>query len=279
MRGLVCSCVLVTAACIVPNPAYQDEAGSTTEEADVDADADSNAADDSDSEGAGSESGEPGECLMHPARPLRITVKRDDVPWDPECPEGAGHTVEIGLGNNAYLPGLARILHPECGECFCPPDASMVEIDMGADVAFADGVALPGCTELSLWTRMGADGCEWAGVLVTLQDSALPAYIASNELTVMPLFFIEGQPLTLGLDDEAPCTDRDVCDDELPPGRYALDVLDQAVVTVDDSPRDIEVALSPGAPPETYVFDNRESSLNLECAPQVSWTAQLRPPL
>lgn len=269
--------MLVLAACTAPNLAYQAfddaEVGSTT---------DDTATEGADSEGADSESTEPGECIMHPARPLRITVEQEQgemiVPWEPECPDGAGTKIDIDFGNDAYPFGQGVIEHLVCSTCPCPGTSPLVRIDMGADIAFADDVGLPGCTRISLWTRMGASGCEWAGVVVTAMGSALPAYIASNELAVPPLAFVADQPLTLGLEDEAACTDRDVCDGERHPGRYALDVLGQAIVPVDDPPRDIDIALVEGAPTETYIFDNRESSVSLDCAPQVSWTAQLRPP-
>jgi hypothetical protein len=275
MRGLVASFVLALAACTAPNLAYMafddaaGEAGST---------ADGTGTVTSTGEGAGSESSaEPMECQMHPPRSIELTVAMEGgEPWEPECPDGQGHVVGIALGRNMFPPG--SIEHQLCdpGVCPCPLDSPLLRIGLG-DLVFAEGVPLPDCSRVDLWTRMGPRGCEWAGVMLTPPGSALPDFMAANELSVAPLYFIQGQPLTLALVDEGACRGHDACDDGRLPGHHALDVLGQAVVTVDASPRDIDIAFLMGGATETYVFDNRESSVTLECEPRVSWTAQRRP--
>lgn len=260
MRGVACIGVLLgLAACTVANPAYQasDEgsavegSGSTTEVPSAE------------SSTADTEVGSSGElaCELHPFAPINVRVTGTEL--QPSC-DPPGSMMSLGQGNNQFMGGNV-IRHSKCEVAMCPcTNESFFDIELGADVQFADGVPLPGCGDVQLWSALGPDGaCAWAGVVLFHEDTYLPDYIASRTLGVPPL------GLELELVEERACPELGQCL-QRPPGRYALGVLDE-VVAAEEMPRNIEVALGLG---ELYLFDNRMSSINASCELELAWTAQ-----
>lgn len=265
MRGRASVVVgLALAGCTAQNPAYE---GTSTEQGAGSSSGPTTASD-------GSSGGVPQECAPHPERPITLSVTKDGEPLPPDCPGGAGHVVRFSTGNTIFAPG--SITHLSCDACPCPQGATTIEIDLG-DLVLAEGVPLPDCARVEAWTYVEGDACAWGGLVVWDDGSALPEYIAANGLVVPPLALL-GQALTLGLEPQAVCTDGEPCGGDRFPGRYALDVLGQATVSVEASPTDIAIDFLMGGVSETYIFDDRSSSITEACRPQVAWTAQHRRP-
>lgn len=260
MRGAACIGVLLgLAACTVANPAYQ--------VSDEGADSESNVSTTEDppmeSSAADTEVGSSGElaCELHPFAPIDVRLTNTEL--QPNC-DPPGTVMPLGQGNNQFMGGNV-IRHSKCDVAMCPcTSESFVDIELGSDVQFAEGVPLPGCGDVQLWSALGPDGaCEWAGAVLFHEDTYIPDYIASRTLDVPPL------GLVLELVEERPCPELGQCF-QRPPGCYGLGVLDE-VVAAEEAPRNIEVALGLG---ELYLFDNRMSSINASCELELAWTAQ-----
>lgn len=260
MRGLVLIGVLGLVACTVANPAYQGSDEGNGSDAVV------STSEDSPTEGSGpadTEVGTSGElaCELHPFAP--ITLRVTNSPAEPNC-DPPGTVLPLGQGNNQFMGGNV-IRHSKCDVAMCPCTSdSFFDIELGDDVQFAEGVPLPGCGDVHLWSVVGPDGeCAWGGVVLFHEDGYIPDYIASRTLGVPPL------ALALELVEAETCPDLEQCSARSP-GRYALGVLDE-VVMAEEAPRNIEVALGLG---ELYLFDNRMSSINESCELELAWTAQ-----
>ena len=278
MRGVAWVFVLGTAACTAPNPAYQADDGQTGPVGSDTTVAESSTG--SATTGEGESTGGDVLCVLHDPRPYDIHVSG----LEPDCTVD-DEVVWIDEGSNLYPPTWDRIDHELCEPlaCDCPLDpAPMRTIQLAGDAVFAEGVALPGCGRMALWSRRIDDSCQWAGLVMWEGDDILPSVIVSRTLDVPP-FAQAGTPFEMSmLATDETCPDADACSDARAPGQYAIDVLGQHAVTVEESPKlvDIEFGL---AGTRTYLFDNRMSSLTRECRPQLAWSAQLwqqaaRPP-
>jgi hypothetical protein len=260
MRGLACIGVLGVVACTASNPAYQgqdagagNDSGSASETAGGTTPGDSNS------------SGGEEVCELHPERPLDILLHENGVPMRPTC-----DTLEplwLGQGNNYYPPMQDPLVirHSKCPEpavCPCTGDSELT-IEMGPDVRFGEGLALPGCGNVALWPMVDADGeCQWGGVVLFHETQAMPDYIASNTLDVPPF------ALTLDLVEDGTC-DTPECPGD-PPGRYAIRVYEDEVDAEQPAiPVDVPLGLG-----EVFMFDNRMASVTRECELAVAWTAQ-----
>ncbi len=272
MRWLAWLAIVGLAGCTAPNPAYRAQADESGPES-------TSSSSTGLAETTDTSTGELATCEVHTPLPLAIRVLEGGVPRAPECTADGGTVTWIAEGNNVFPPPKNRIEHRVCTPATCPclGDPPTITVELG-DVAFSEDLGLPDCGQLALWTRLGPDGCEWAGAVLYDGDNALPEYIASNTLYVPPLVLIGPEPLTLGLAEDDPCAELELCNDIAFPGRYALDILGQATVTAEQPPAYIDVAFVMGGTSETYLFDNRMSSITRACELQVAWTAQRRPP-
>lgn len=269
MRGLAWVAVAGLVGCSATNPAYQVDGESGPEP--------TTTATSSAEASAGDSSSGDMVCQVHPQRPISISLSTEDgVALLPDCSQ-PGIVTRLGQGNNQFPPGLP-IQHRDCGaSCPCM-DGPSVFIELGPNVMFADDLPLPGCGDIALWSYRAPDGtCEWAGIVLYDGGDALPEYIASNTLSVPPLAFLGPQALTLGLVEPEPCEQLAGCDASPSPGRYALDILGQTTVAAEPPPAFVDIEFLMGGTIETYLFDNRMSSVSPACEVQVAWTAQHRP--
>lgn len=271
MRGVARVSVLVVtgAACTVSNPAYQSSEGDDAVATDDGETATATSTGSASTDG-GQSTGEP-LCEPHPSRPFDIQVSTHE----PDCTPGS-EILWLDLGSNLYPPSRERFDHELCEPpmCDCPAKAPLVSIQMASDAVLAEDVRLPDCGPIALWARNIDDSCQWAGLVMWDGNEILPSVIVSRTLDVPP-FATLGDSFALELvGHEGLCVDLEPCPDSRRPGQYAIGVLDQHTVTVEQSPKLLEIQFG-AAGSRTYLFDNRMSSINRECRLQLAWSAQL----
>jgi hypothetical protein len=236
-------------------------AGSTEADASTTASVDESSGSDT-----SSESGELA-CELHPETRIELTVQTIGMPFPP--PAGLDTCLGTGVStqDGVLFGDGSTIEHYGCASCDCVPDGF-------PDTVFELGTSLTaptfeGCGRISAWAAVNPEGdeCVWTGFAVLptrAGGETAPLYIATNGREVDAYGV---PPFAMGLDPLAPCEDASTCAQV--PGRYVLTVGSEQVEV--GTP---EVLALPAFGGLEYEVTSLMSSVDLECAEHVSWTAE-----